>query len=327
MNVNTCVDMEMDHDDLRDLIREYKYGRYCEDPSLRLEDSQRLVLDQVLQVRSSGGSSYITASSASGQILGLLSFKLSNWDTDHFGYNVAIIDSVITKEFGQQETQKIVNALLDRFHVWGRANDVRFVSARVPSLNLPVTHSFERSGFRFIESYVYYKYDLMRIAEFQEPQYKLRFGRPEDRDTMLDYSTDAFATHRFHADCQIARHKAESLYKRWIITAFQDSQQHILVLNIEERPVAFMIYHISDLREYFGMRFAAWTMALLGPVNRGRGMGTAFFTALLHYHLQEGLDFVESGVSMRNLASINPHNKVGFKVVSMLVTFHKWLSK
>jgi L-amino acid N-acyltransferase YncA len=86
-----------------------------------------------------------------------------------------------------------------------------------------------------------------------------------------------------------------------------------------------MVYFPSDLTEFFGIRAAMWRMALLDPSRRGKGLGTGFFQSLVAYHGQEGLDIVDSGVSMRNLASLNLHNKCGFKVSSTLLTFHKWL--
>ena len=88
--------------------------------------------------------------------------------------------------------------------------------------------------------------------------------------------------------------KAESLYEKWIISAFNEPNQKILVLDGDNKPTAFMIYCLDDLRCYFGSQFAVWKMGLLDPTNRGTGLGTAFFTALLHYHRQEGLDCVKS---------------------------------
>jgi RimJ/RimL family protein N-acetyltransferase len=86
-----------------------------------------------------------------------------------------------------------------------------------------------------------------------------------------------------------------------------------------------MIYYSSDLREYFGLQFAMWKMALLDPMNRNKGLGTDFFIACLHYHREEGLDVVDSGLSIRNLSSLNLHIKLNFKITSTLVTLHKWL--
>jgi len=97
------------------------------------------------------------------------------------------------------------------------------------------------------------------------------------------------------------------------------------VLELENKPAAFMIYWENDLRQYFGRQFIIWKMVLLDPANRGKGLGTDFYAALKHQHHSDGFDVIESGLSIRNRASLNLCSKVGFKSGSSLVTFHKWL--
>jgi hypothetical protein len=325
IDVRVSINQQLNNGELKALIEGYKYGRYCEDLDLPIEASRRFVLDHVRQYLSRDDSTCVTAFSSSGEILGVLLFKLSQWDTEHFGYNVVVIDSVITRELGYDRKLEVTNALLEQFHVWCQATDVRFVSARVPALDLPVVHSFEHWGFRYIESWIYNKYDLNRVDELRITPYELRLVRTDDYGVMLHYSKGAFITQRFHADSHIPQHKADSLYEKLILTAFRDPHQEILVLDVENKPVAFMIYYENDLRQYFGLQFAMWKMAVIDTANRGHRLGTNFFIALLHYHRKDDLDVVDSGLSMRNLASLTLHNKLNFKVISTLVTFHKWL--
>ncbi|NQV01291.1 MAG: hypothetical protein HQ542_01490, partial [Bacteroidia bacterium] len=201
----------------------------------------------------------------------------------------------------------IANALLEKFEVCCQTNGARFVSVRISAQSLAEIHSLERSGFRYIESWIYNKCDLSRVGDFGETRCELRLGMPDDCNIMLDYSKGAFVTQRFHADPSIVREKADSFYEKWILSAFGDSNQRVLVLDIDNRPVAFMIYYKKDLRQYFGLQFAMWKMALIDPANRCKGLGTDFFIALLHYHHEEGLDVVDSGLSVRNVNSLNLH--------------------
>jgi RimJ/RimL family protein N-acetyltransferase len=284
------------------------------------------MLDHVRDYLSRGDSECAAAFSSSGELVGIALFKLSQWDTEHFGYNGAIIESIMTKGVGFEQRQEIAAALLEQFGIWARAANVRFVSVKIPALDLPVVHSCECGGFRYIESWIYNKHDLHPVEELGEARYRLRLARPDDCSVMLDYAKGAFVTHRFYADPHIPQQKADSLYDKWILTAFRDSRQEIAVLDVENRPAAFMIYYKEDLRHYFGLQFAMWKMAVLDPASRGKGLGTDFFIALMHHHRQDGLEVVDSGLSMRNLASLNLHNKLRFKVVSALVTFHKWLA-
>lgn len=322
--VRTGLNPQISDDELVFLTGQYRYGRYCEDWSLPLEASRRLLFDQVHQLLARNNSQHVMAFAASGESVGLLIFRLSEWDTEHFGYNVAIIDLVIVHETDYERKVEITKALIKEFQEWCQAANIRFVSAKIPALDLPVIHGFESYGFNFIESWVYNKYDLNTVERLGQTPYQLRLTQPDDCQFMLDYATGAFVTHRFHADSHITEEQAEKLYDKWIQTAFEDPGQQILTLDIEDKPVAFMIYYKNDLLPYFGLQFAQWKMAVLDPASRGKGLGTGFFIALAHYHHQDGLDVIDSGLSIRNLASLNLHNKLDFKVISILVTFHKW---
>jgi RimJ/RimL family protein N-acetyltransferase len=325
MDMKVHITNTVNKAELESLTRQYKYGRYCEDISLPLESSQRLTLDRLLHLTTQANTHVIESYSLSGELLGTLFFRLSQWDTEHFGYNVAIIEAIISKRLGYEQELEISEILVEKFLAWSESEKMRFISVRVPSLDLPVIHSLERRGFHYIENFMQNKYDLTRLDSLSKPPYELRLAQSSDFDLMVDFSREAFSTQRFHADAHIAHDKADSLYEKWIRTAFNDPDQKVLVLDIKHKPAAFMIYYSSDLRKYFGLQFAMWKMALLDPMNRSKGVGTDFFIACMYYHREEGLDVVDSGLTIRNLASLNLHNKLNFKIISTLVTLHKWL--
>ncbi len=324
--MDTYISAQINHEDLETLVKKCRYGRYCEDPHLPLQSSRNLLLDRFRQQLSVDSLKHFTTYSASGLPLGIILFRLSEWDTQHFGYPFAIIDSLMTKPSDYERELDIVNKLLERFQVWCQSNSIRCVVVRLPSLDLPAIHSFEQQGFRFIESWIYNKYDLEKVDRLGEMPFQLRLACPDDYEFMLEYSKEAFNSQHFHADHHFDRDKADSLYRKWISTAFNDPNQKIAVLDGDVRPAAFMIYYHSDLQQYFGLKFIQWKMALLDPMSRGKGVGTNFFISLMHYHRQEGLDVVDSGLSMRNLPSLNLHNKLNFRVITTVITFHKWFT-
>ena len=95
-------------------------------------------------------------------------------------------------------------------------------------------------------------------------------------------------------------------------------------MDYEGKPVAFMIYYINDLRKYFNLNYAQWKMGLVDPQKQHKGIGFDFVKALFQFHKDQGVDIIDSGLSIRNIASLNWHNKLNFKIISTLVTFHKW---
>ena len=313
VNLDVCDDA---------LVSRHRFGRYCEDPSLPLEAARRQVAKAARQVLASADASCIEAVDAAGQTVGILLFRSSRWDSEHFGYPCVVIDSVLIGEQEYHARRAIAEALLSALLPWLRAHDTRFTSTRVPALDIAVVHAIQAGGFAFIEAWAFL-HQPTAAAPDRAPC-ELRRARPEDEPAMLESAKSAYDTQRFHADPRIDPAKADSLYARWIATSFRDPAMTTLVHEHEGRPVAFMTYHQSDLSATVGRTFAMWKMTLIDPIMRGQNLGTRFFQSLVRYHLEEGLDVVDSGVSMRNGASINLHIKCGFRISSTLITFHRW---
>lgn len=311
--------------ELSPLLDRHKFGRYLEDPDLPGQASQAHWRDHVRGYWAGTDAHDIEVRSGDGRLDGVLLFKLSRWDTDHFGYPVVIVDSIILRENGYASRLKTAGELLDKLGRRLRSQKIRFASIRIPALDLASVHALEKRGFEYIESWIYNKFDLRKLEKPARPARPLRLATPADEAAMIAYSQGAFDTQRFHADGRIDRRKADSLYVKWIKTTFRDPLQKTLVMEVENKPAAFMTYYQNDLRGRFGLRFVLWKMALLDPALRGKGLGAVFFDSLLRRHREEGFDIVDSGLSMRNIASLNLHNKCGFKTISTVLTFHKWL--
>lgn len=307
------------------LLAGYRYGRYLEDQTLDPSASRRLVEDKIREYLGREETDCIVAEAGPGEVQGALLFKLSPWDTEHFGIKTAIVESALVKAADYETQGAVANRLLFEFQGWCGRRQIRFVFAKISSADLPVIHAFEKNGFGFMENWIFNKYELKNLDPQSRPPFELRLIRASDLDPMLSFAKGAFTTHRFHADSHIPWDKAEALYEKWILTAYHDPNQKILVYEDAGKPVAFMIYYPLDLRPYFNLQFAMWKMALTDPACKGRGIGKKFFISLLHYHRREGLDIVDSGVSQRNFISLNLHNALNFKIFCTLVTFHKWL--
>ena len=218
----------------------------------------------------------------------------------------------------------IAHKLLHSFDEWCEEFKVRFTVMKAPALDLPVVNACEEHGFRYIETWIYNSFNLRKVETLPPPKRKLRFADITDSESMIACSHNAFDTQRFHADYHIPRERADSLYRKWIKSAFDNPLQKTLVIDQHNKPVAFMTYYVVDRASQLDFRYAQWKMALIDSNLRGKGLGYEFFVALLYHHRDEGLDIVDSGLSMRNLTSLNLHNRIGFKIISTIVTLHRW---
>jgi GNAT superfamily N-acetyltransferase len=314
----------LSEDEISTIARFGQYGRYIEDKDFSI-DSAALILSNQIQSALPNEHSVFFILKKKEELKGLLMGKFSQWDTEHFGFPMAALDLVLLKDHDYENRLIETKFLLSAFQRWLAEKNIKFVSTRVPSLDLAVIHALEQEQFSFIESWVYSKYNL-HLNHFDQTPPTLRYAKPEDKPFMLRYAKGAFATQRFHADSKFSKEKADDLYEKWVSTAFDDPHQKIAVLDVDGVPAAFMIYFHQTKAGSEGHKYAMWKFTVIDPALRGRGVGQRFFDGLKAHHKAEGMDYIESGVSLRNLASMNLHNKLQFKIIASLVTFHKWMN-
>lgn len=326
MGIRVEVGAKPDEMQLARLVNAYRYGRYCENVHLSLSQSQAFELYRIESSLSRDDSIAVSVTTEREDVAGVLIGRCSDWDSNHFGYGVAVIDYVLLAGSDYGQDLKVAELLVSHFVKWCLDRQIRFISVRLSSLQLAAIHALEQIGFRYIESYVANVYDLSHLGSQADGLPQLRLALPAEQDVMLRYSPGAFATQRFHADPNIDPEKADDLYRKWILSAFSDPQREILVMEVDDKPAAFMICQQQDLRSQLGYRSVTTQMALLDPDIRSKGLGTDFFMALFRYYRDAGLDMVESGLTMRNQVSLNWHNKLGFRIVSTQLTLHRWLA-
>lgn len=312
-------------DFLRVILGNNPYGRYMEDSDLSIEKSVECVAESISKLLTNEKVGIVESLKKNKQVYGILIYSFSDWDSLHFEKRTVTIENILIQSKDYFERKNIASSLLIKFYEWCKSNQINFVVSKISSLDLAVINALERMGFNFVESWIYNKYDLIKHKTKNDSLLHLRPGTENDLDYMLHYSKDAFSSHRFHADKNISYEKSESLYQKWIKSSFEDRNQKILIYDHEGIPSAFMVYYLKDLTSYFNLKFAMWKMALLSPAIKGVGIGTRFFETLLEYHKNEGCDVVDSGLSLRNIISLNLHNKVNFKVTSTLANFHLWI--
>jgi GNAT superfamily N-acetyltransferase len=310
---------------LSEILSHNKYGRYFEDTELPYDKTLLYTIDCIQKLISEKHAEYRIKKSKANTIEGLIIFRKSAWDTEHFEKNTALIDYILVNHKEHNQRNNIAKFLIDSFILWCNQEKIEFIVAKVPSLDLISINVLLHKGFNFIESWIFNKIDLRKYKITNDNLLTLRFAKESDLHYMLEYSKDAYNTQRFHADHHIPYAKAEGLYEKWIKNSINDSNQNILVYDHKGIPSAFMTYYILDLSKYYNLKFAMWKMALINPSLRGQGIGKSFFNSLFDHHIKEGLDIVDSGLSLRNIVSLNTHNKVKFKVVSTLVTLHLWM--
>jgi len=308
--------------DLGPLFAEYGFGRYCHDRFLDIRQSRRLEHDRALAfLRLNPTSSWLAVDVGKSQ--GILGMRISQWDTEFWGVKFATLDHLVT--LGSEPERRVVcEHLLRTADAWCEQLDVDFCSARIDGHDVTSLQMLESHGFRYIETTVENYVDLRRKeAAFLPRSSSLRPPRPDEGNSLVTIAQDAFLSHRFYADDRFPRHKVDDMYRLWVENSLRDPEWKTLVLEADGAVRGFITYRIEDLTSYFGLQFAKWRMAALSKSNRGLGYGVVLFRGAME-SVRGQVQIVDSGLTTRNLHSLNLHTKVGFRTACCSVTLHRW---
>jgi RimJ/RimL family protein N-acetyltransferase len=198
--------------------------------------------------------------------------------------------------------------------------------ARVDVYDLSAMHALERHGFGYIETTITNTLDIKDMDATPSKDFTIRQVRPDETEQLVDFSIDAFKTHRFYTEKRFATEKVDEMYKQWVQSALKNPNiWTTIVLEKNEKVLGFMTYAIEDLREYFETRFVKLRMACLDQRERGKSHGVDLFNGVMQYTQREA-DVIVSGLTLRNIHSFNLHTKLNYKLKCSTNTLHKWFS-
>jgi GNAT superfamily N-acetyltransferase len=306
-----------------ELFAGHALGRYCGDWTLDVEAARRLERDRFVAYLQANAETSLLALER-GRIRGAIGLRPSPWDTDVWGFPCATVEHLyVVEDATPGERREIAERLVGEGDCWCEREGIRFAFARCDTRDLPAVHALEAHGFRYIETTVANCRDLRRQPAPPSPDGTIREADPGEVERLVDIVRGAFQTHRFHADERFPRDRVDAMYQRWVRDDLDDPGWTTIVLEEEGRVNGFMTYGLDDLSTYLGLRFAKWRMFAVDGESLGRGHGAKLLDGAMDY-VKDDVDIVDSGLSLRNVRSLNIHNQLGFRAVAFSTTLHKW---
>lgn len=252
-----------------------------------------------------------------GAITGVMGFRRSSWDSIHFGFPVASLDHLICK------SESASSALLDSFDRWAQSNIIRFSSARMDENESMAQATLENHGFNKIETSIWGLRPIEREQHFA-PKQKIRPARPEEIPMLMELAArENYRDGRFHADGHFDRDTANRLYSEWIASAAHAGHA-IYVAELEQKIVGVVVYRDDiDTARYLGNPVARFSFLAVAEACRKQHIGLDLILGALQSMVNR-YDWVETGVSEKNIPSRQLMARVGFRWVSSTVVFHRW---
>ncbi len=250
----------------------------------------------------------------------LLACRVSRWDEEHFGFKMAMISLIITKDTDGSTEGK----LLDECTSLLRKRGVKFVSARIAGDEVATIHAFEERGFRYYETIIWPVLSLEGKERHPDPD--VRPMTDVDLERVLEISGNhQFKRSHYHLDGGFNSKKVDGMHAKWASTSWLNREPSA-VIKIDGKVAGYFAFKMDKkLSEALGLSYARIRSYALDPAYRGKGIGKRLFGGTIAMMAEMGTEVIDSGYASKNHKSARLHMQHGFESVHEEITLHLWL--
>lgn len=231
------------------------------------------------------------------------------WDSDYFGFPVALVktptitpaDQEIIEQFVAREKITLLQYLCN-------CHDRQSVLTA------------EAAGYSFVDI----RYTLKRIIASDCPPvdagaYRFARGTVADIQALREIAKDAYRDSRYYFDSHFDRQKIVDFFQEWAEKGVRGTlEDYASVLYDGHIPIAFCtIKKLAPQEAKIGL-FG------VDSSRRGAGIGTLLLRSVLHQLQNEGCSSVVVVTQGRNYPAQRLYQKCGFVTDKMELWYHKW---
>jgi len=236
--------------------------------------------------------------------------ELNILESERFGVSVAhVVDPAATPKAIDAVAQKL---------------GVQMVIVRIPANELTRVHAFEQSGYRLMDTLVYYSRgleNLLTVPAASDGVF-LRLALPEDVGGVAEVARNSFVGYigHYHADPKLDSAAADAAYVEWAetSTACASDTSPVIIARLESIPVGFLILRSNGPEEM------EIVLNAVEPRHRGRGIYTALVGKALSLAKERGYRQLLSSTQINNYRVQGVWSRLGFAHSRSLYTLHKW---
>ncbi len=253
----------------------------------------------------------------------ILSFKLSKWDREHFGFLVAKSNPVVVPEGANKND---VDKLIENVIKYLRSIDVKFINVRINGDDLTTINSFLNHGFMYIETIIWPVLNIKDMPSYVNNN-KVRLIKGEEELSIVKEIASKYQYKRghFHCDNKFDRNVVNSMYAKWVETSYY-SEDNIAVIEYKNDIAGYFVFAIDkELQSSLGYSYGRLKSLALDDNYRGKNLGQALFHGTLELIKKMKADYIDSGYAAKNHMSAYLHSKNGFFSKYEEITLHLWL--
>jgi hypothetical protein len=306
---------------IKEFLIEVKYGRYMKESTSQKNINHDIEVKKNFEKNPSH--QLVVAVGDNDDILGVIGFQLSEWDSKIFKKRVVIIKTFATIEYSLYESYHIAEALIQHFERWVIFNRGEVIIAKIDT-----TYS---SCIRVLseKNYLHYETNLIQTLDLNEVSLaesltsdKYRFADENDLDELKRIAgTNTFPLSHFYLDRRFKKKYVDNMYSKWIENSI-NSDDKILVIEHDSDIAGMFIYHLNEDSD---LKHATWKFAAVDKKYRKRNYGNKIFDLAIQSCIKDGAKWIDTSLAIKNTISLRIHSRLNFMPVMSLYTFHKWI--
>ncbi|MBK8368412.1 MAG: GNAT family N-acetyltransferase [Bacteroidetes bacterium] len=311
--------------EIKYFFQKHPFGRYLLDRNYATVGAIDLEWNKLLEY--SRNSLIGLALNNNSQVIGLIGFHLSKWDTDVFQKKLAFLQYFLVQECGDLDFEReVASNLLEKFHDWTVEYKIQVVISKLDTQYFSPIYILQQNGYIIYETLTHQTIDASIVNVGLADEIVYRYASDTDIEDLKDIgSKNTYSKSHFYLDNSFPIEKVNLMYACWMDNAVKSSQK-IIIIEEDKQIAGVFVYDVVDYKNTIDKKFAVWKSAFVNSNFRDKGIGLKLFKAAMQSCLSRGVDVIDSAVVDRNIGSQNLHNKLGFRLVNTQYTFHKWFN-
>ncbi|MCP4423861.1 MAG: GNAT family N-acetyltransferase [Chloroflexi bacterium] len=253
------------------------------------------------------------------------------WDTEHFGVNVWRMThlGVWGGPAQQRETACVLAQAAARETLRRRGKTIHIWT---PLDAICVLHALEATGFRTMESQVYWLFNLRRQPlPPQQTAAVFRPHQPTDAPALASLAERVYSPipNRFYADPHLPTAACDALYAKWLRNSCSgDVADYISVIEVDRQVAGYgTLRYLDDQDGLCNVRMGQFLLGAIDPAFRQRGLYDDMMRSLLAWLIAQEADIAFVGTQTNNAAAQTGMVRMGFRPVCGGLSLHLWFER
>lgn len=260
-------------------------------------------------------------------LIGVARWSDLPWDSRHFGFPAARIDSLIAAG-AYAEQRSVLRSLLDLVVRSNELAGIQHLTTRVDTGELATVHALGEAKFEFIDGIQTFGLRLHRCQKIgSQSTSDLRIGLIQDSqfEAVVEIGKSAYQFDRFHSDPALPDGVADRLHGDWLANSCSGKAADAVFVASNSREVLGFVTVKFDreMNEFCRIRLATIVLVATAEHCRGNGVAKAMTLEALRWLKDKGTVFVQVGTQLRNIAASRLYEACGFRLTNTSLTFRR----